>query len=504
MALHAITILPLSDLHERGPHEKEQARRWRVLGDVWRSNLAELRNEGPVDLVCFTGDLANWGHAAEYEPAGAFLQDELLSPLGVPRERLFLVPGNHDIDRKTEPAAWQAMRELLPRLDALDAARWLAGGPAPLGGTDALREALLARQAAYRGWLKAWGRPALLPEASAHGRLGYRVSLRLDKRPFDVHVLGLDSAWLAGDGADAGNLRLTDGQILRLATDERGRPLGGLRLALVHHPLSDLADGAQARRLLADHVDLLLRGHVHETDLELHADPDRRLLQLAAGCLYEGGRGDQHPNSCHLIRIFVDDDGRPQRYEIRFRSFSPRGGFWHDDSSLYKAAQGGRLVLDAEGRVLKEPRHFRVPLTPNPYFTGREQTLAELRAALRERHLAVVTQPQALSGLGGVGKTQIALAYADRYRTDYDAVFWLDAASEEAVSTGFAAIAAELGLLGDEPAKSVPDSAALLRLWLSKNPRWLLVLDNADEPCALRRLLSRPEPIGTFKKRASI
>lgn len=101
----------------------------------------------------------------------------------------------------------------------------------------------------------------------------------------ELHLIGLDSAWLAGDDSDSGQLRLTEDQVMRLATDERGGPLGGLRLALVHHPLEDLADAAHCRRLLADQVDLLLRGHLHESEPNEWADPERRLRQLATGCL---------------------------------------------------------------------------------------------------------------------------------------------------------------------------------------------------------------------------
>ena len=75
---YQFTILHLSDLHERGEREKEAARRYRVLGPVWREQLQELRREGAIDLVCFTGDLADWGLVAEYQAAEARL-DELLS-----------------------------------------------------------------------------------------------------------------------------------------------------------------------------------------------------------------------------------------------------------------------------------------------------------------------------------------------------------------------------------------------------------------------------------------
>jgi len=487
MSLHTVTILHISDLHERGEREREPYRRYRVLGEEWLKNLDEVRREGPIDLVCFTGDLADWGQAAEYSPAAERLS-EVLSRLEVPRERLFLVPGNHDIDRSLAQDKWEHLRQSLPVLNPLAVSRWLAGEGAPLGLDDAHRDAVLSRQAAYRDFLKHWGRADLLPGSGAHGRLGYRVTLRLVGRPFAVHLIGLDTAWLAGDDADAGKLLLTDNQVLQHVTDDSGHALSGLRLALFHHPLTDLADGTQARRLLAQHVDLLLRGHVHEPELELWADPDRHLLQFAAGCLYEGSRADHYPNSCQVIRILVDDTGRPQRYEVRFRAFSTRG-FWHDDSSLYREAKLGRLTLAANGRLLTEPRHFEVPLEENPYFTGRAQALAELHLALPERRVVAVTQRQALSGLGGVGKTQLALAYTYRYRTDYEAVFWLDASTEETLRSGFAAQASKLGLLGTEPSKSIAESSALFKGWLQKNQRWLLVLDNADEPAPLKSFL---------------
>jgi hypothetical protein len=228
---------------------------------------------------------------------------------------------------------------------------------------------------------------------------------------------------------------------------------------------------------LADHTDLLLRGHQHEPEPEMWADPDRRLLQLAAGCLYEGHLADRYPNGYQLLRVWADDAGRPQRYELRFQSFSERG-FWHDDSSLYKTAKQGRLTLSTDGRALTEPRYFQVPLEENPYFTGRAQALAELWVVLSERRVVAVTQRQALSGLGGVGKTQIALAYTYRYRTGYDAVFWIDASTEEALRAGVAAQCSTLGLSRTEPGKSIAESALLFKSWLQQHPRWLLVLDD--------------------------
>jgi hypothetical protein len=60
-----------------------------------------------------------------------------------------------------------------------------------------------------------------------------------------------------------------------------------------------------------------------------------------------------------------------------------------------------------------------LPFDPNPFFTGRDKMLNDLHAALHKQP-AAITQPQAVHGLGGVGKTQLAIECAWKYRADYD------------------------------------------------------------------------------------
>src|ERR1700680_1968756 len=69
------------------------------------------------------------------------------------------------------------------------------------------------------------------------------------------------------------------------------------------------------------------------------------------------------------------------------------------------------------------PPIWNVPYGRNSFFTGREEVLERLRVALTAHaHPVAIPQPQAISGLGGIGKTQLAIEYAYRYRTDYAAV----------------------------------------------------------------------------------
>ena len=105
-----LRILHISDLHEGMPLGSPW-RRTRVLGDAFRKNLDELlRDAGHIDLVCFTGDAAWSGKEAEYGRLTKFLREEVLEPLGVPVERFFPVPGNHDIDRDVAQEAWRTLR----------------------------------------------------------------------------------------------------------------------------------------------------------------------------------------------------------------------------------------------------------------------------------------------------------------------------------------------------------------------------------------------------------
>jgi hypothetical protein len=121
----------------------------------------------------------------------------------------------------------------------------------------------------------------------------------------------------------------------------------------------------------------------------------------------------------------------------------------------------------------------------NPGFTGREQMLGTMREALTSGDRAVV---QALRGMGGVGKTQLAIEYVHRHAPDYDIVWWIPAERPELIVGHFAALATALGCTQQE----VGDDATVRRAIvgaLRGRERWLLVFDNADNPGDIARWL---------------
>jgi tetratricopeptide (TPR) repeat protein len=132
----------------------------------------------------------------------------------------------------------------------------------------------------------------------------------------------------------------------------------------------------------------------------------------------------------------------------------------------------------------QRPAVFEVP-AQNPHFTGRNDLLQALRAHLAKNTTGAVVQAGAVHGLGGVGKTQLAVEYAHRYAADYDLVWWIRAEQPAAISGRLAQLARRLGLPElpslDEQVGAVFDA-------LGQRDRWLLVYDNALTPADLTGL----------------
>src|SRR5579859_1990441 len=106
--------------------------------------------------------------------------------------------------------------------------------------------------------------------------------------------------------------------------------------------------------------------------------------------------------------------------------------------------QETRQLLEASLTALAP--YWSVPLPRNPYFTGREDILEALHTQLGIDQTVALIHSSALHGLGGVGKTQIALEYTYRHVNEYSAVFWMTAETEEQIATGIQQIAETLQL----------------------------------------------------------
>src|ERR1700760_1576235 len=148
----------------------------------------------------------------------------------------------------------------------------------------------------------------------------------------------------------------------------------------------------------------------------------------------------------------------------------------------------GRLDVLAALREMARRRVAVVPLR-----SGEEGAPEGIPGEIADRSLAVTggVLPSALHGLGGVGKTAIAIEYAHRYRTNYDVVWWIPADEVALVRSSLAALAERMNLRAS--AGGGIEGAAMTVLDALRRgdpyPRWLLVYDNADRPELISRLI---------------
>jgi len=121
---------------------------------------------------------------------------------------------------------------------------------------------------------------------------------------------------------------------------------------------------------------------------------------------------------------------------------------------------------------------YSIPFGINERFYGREAALQAVKEALDPRAGEVAPRSFALHGMGGVGKTQIALQYANSSRGSFDAILWISADNTIRMSQSFLEIARRLGLF-PENEEAQDAVAAMLRV-----KSWLA--DSCEDPCLSR------------------
>jgi len=123
------------------------------------------------------------------------------------------------------------------------------------------------------------------------------------------------------------------------------------------------------------------------------------------------------------------------------------------------------------------------PVISPEYFVGRDAELAQMKHILQPGETATEQRRLVLGGMGGIGKTQLAIAYARRHYASYASVFWLNATTDLSLRGSFGMIAQ--GLLKAEELENLETKQLVLRVhqWLAnrRNTLWLLIFDNYDD-----------------------
>ncbi|WP_220206168.1 FxSxx-COOH system tetratricopeptide repeat protein [Reticulibacter mediterranei] len=150
-------------------------------------------------------------------------------------------------------------------------------------------------------------------------------------------------------------------------------------------------------------------------------------------------------------------------------------------NGIWKAIEEVRTHVGTRARINPEKLPlYTVPYRQNRFFTGRDDELNALHT-----YFFAPSQPfqetriQALSGLGGVGKTQLAVEYARRSKQKYQAILWLNASSRD-IKAALRVLVDQLSLVVEEPIDEQKQMKAI-KHWLRFQERWLLILDSLDD-----------------------
>jgi tetratricopeptide (TPR) repeat protein/predicted phosphodiesterase len=301
-----------------------------VLRPLLNTVAARQSGPEPVDLIFLTGDIGNRGQARDYRVTVRFL-DDLLAAAGLPKERLWLVPGNHDVDR-------DAGRMLVRTMDG--AAMSLA-----FFSSASQRISHLRKFAAYTTFLgQYFPTRTLVPGDAVH------EPAVLSVRGAKLGVLPLNSAWFSQDDDDQGKLWVGERPVRERA--QRLRAAGAERIvALLHHPFSFFHEEESAKAWIRQECDIVLRGHLHRAEVENVESDSGVALEVAAGAAYQGSSWP-----CRAFFAVLDlDDGTLRLDPVRYAR-SPSAGTWVVDADVFPNEGANQYR-----------KHYRLP--PGPVAT---------------------------------------------------------------------------------------------------------------------------------------
>lgn len=499
-AAPSLTWLHVSDLHFGHGDAHYRFDQSGVTRAIVHDAKNMAQRLGSPDLILVTGDVAFSGKPTEYADAKTWLNSLCSAVGGSPR--VYLVPGNHDVDRKhAEKFASASTHEKLranPRqLDEL-----LADGEQ--------MQTIWPKLRAYAEFAKDFGHPELSAERPFYTQV---IPCRLAGK---LVVVGLNTALLCLDDKDSSqNLCLGRGQLFK-AIEEQPRDV--LLLVLQHHPQEWLLDGKDLSSQLQQRTHIQFSGHVHQQQgLMLAPLVGGSQLHFVAGAghkdakeegrhAYSWGQLNEKGLAYHSlvwlperkafapVQLLDTDDFKREDHAFVDRAQLPKSiRNWLPKApspSSTAPSRGTETLPSADSTIASMPiLSAAVRFSPNnsgyhiPFrakgtrLIGRQLPLEELARRLNaseHKHAGRV----ALIGIGGLGKTQLAVEYCHGHRDTYTGgIYWLDAGAD---------IDGQLTALCDSaqwlnPESKHEEKLSVARYRIRSHSGCLLVFDNVED-----------------------
>lgn len=288
-------LLHISDIHFRAPDclnpdtDPERPYRTRLIQDV----QTQTQTLGTVGAILVGGDIAFKGDPKEYEAALVWIR-ELADACGCPMGRIFVVPGNHDVDRRIiigTPAVRNAQRAIAQAATNMRERELRTQFGDPETG-----RALLMPLAAYNDFAKLFSCQIYSPD-----HLYWKQDLPLEKG-MHLRLHGLTSILLSGAGGNDDtreSLYLSPLQTVLDPVDDV------VNLVLIHHPPDWLLDQEDANDAICGRATLHLFGHKHRQRI----NHDHDYIRYSAGAVNPDRNEPGWQPGYNLIQLHVRGDG---------------------------------------------------------------------------------------------------------------------------------------------------------------------------------------------------
>jgi 3',5'-cyclic AMP phosphodiesterase CpdA len=320
MAMAGLTWLHLSDWHQKGMEFDRKVVRDALLEDIKKRQDIHPDLE-KLDFIVFSGDLAFSGKKEEYKAAQKYLLDPLLDAAGLDKSRIFIVPGNHDLDRDFFELLPEGIKK--PLTEEKEIKEWLED--------NKKRSRMLEPFEAFNEFIK---------DYASGSFSGYADSYRLATAGKDIALMGFNSALMCGRRRDENNEIDDKGKLIigehQVYDSLRKNQDADLRIVVLHHPLDWLTeqDCIRVESRLKQEAHFILCGHQHRPKVTIETGTAGDCIIIPAGASYDRRTAayPQYNNAYNFVHLdFVNNKGA-----IYLRCWSDRLNKWREDIDAYK------------------------------------------------------------------------------------------------------------------------------------------------------------------------